>query len=152
MMKRTILPLAILCLAACSQDAPPAANEAANSGEANAAAEAPAAVPSLVGSWAVSQINGQAPDQVWPMTAEIGADSFVLTSECRKLGYSFKQDRNVVQLAPSAAASADCGRVKSPAEQLAEKALGLANIAMFSDEGRSVELSGAGGRVTMTRR
>jgi hypothetical protein len=34
---------------------------------------------------------------------------------------------------------------------LIEKPLSLANIAMFSDEGRSVEFSGAGGRITMTR-
>jgi len=149
-MKRTLVTFAALCLAACSKDAPPPANDV-NSAEANTA-KAPAAVPSLVGSWAVSQINGQAPNQVWPMTASITADKFVLTSECRKLGYDFHQDRNLVHLAPNAAASANCGRAKSPAEIAIEKPLSLANIAMFSDEGRSVEFSGAGGRILMTRK
>jgi len=149
-MNRTILTLAALSLAACSKDAPPQANDV-NSAETNTA-EAPAPVPTLVGSWTVSQINGRAPDQVWPMTASITADKFVLTSECRKLGYDFHQDRNVIHLAPNAAASASCGRSKSPAEMLIEKPLSLANIAMFSDEGRSVEFSGAGGRISMTRK
>jgi hypothetical protein len=35
---------------------------------------------------------------------------------------------------------------------LIEKPLSLANIAMFSNEGRSVEFSGPGGRVSMTRK
>ena len=149
-MNRTILTLAILALAACSKDAPPPANDV-NTAETNTA-EAPAAVPSLVGSWTVDQINGRAPDQVWPMTASITADKFVLASECRKLGYDFHQDRNMIHLAPSASASASCGRTKSPAEQVVEKPLSLANIAMFSNEGRSVELSGPGGRIMMTRK
>ena len=149
-MNRTILALAIVSLAACSKEAPPPANDV-NTVEANTA-EAPAAVPSLDGSWAVSQINGQAPNQVWPMTAQISADKLVLASECRKLGYDFHQDRNVIHLTPSAAASASCGRAKSPAEIAIEKPLSLANIAMFSNEGRSVELSGPGGRIMMTRK
>ena len=149
-MNRTLLALAVLCLAACSKETPAPANNA-NSVETNTA-EAPAAVPSLVGLWTVSQINGAAPDQIWPMTAEITADKFVLTSECRKLGYDFHQDRNIIHLTPSAAISANCGRVKSPAEQAIEKPLSLANIAMFSNEGRSVEFSGPGGRVMMSRR
>ena len=45
----------------------PAANEAA-AVETNEAAQAP--VPSLDGEWVVEQANGQAPDQIWPMTAE----------------------------------------------------------------------------------
>jgi hypothetical protein len=149
-MNRTAITLAVLCLAACSKDAPPPANEVSNT-ETNTP-QAPAPVPSLVGSWTVSQINGQAPNQVWPMTATITADRFVLTSECRKLGYDFHQDRNVIHLAPNAAASGNCGRPKSPAELLIEKPLSLANIAMFSNEGRSVEFSGPGGRVSMTRK
>ena len=147
-MNRTVL-LAVLCLAACSKEAPPVANETANT-KANTAAEAPAAVPSLVGSWTVDQINGRAPDQAWPMTAKISADTFVLTSECRKMGYGFHQDRNIVHLTPNAAASVNCGRVKSPAEQIVEKPLSLANIAMFSGD-NNVEFSGPGGRITMTR-
>ena len=150
-MNRTILTLAIISLAACSKDAPPPATNDVNAVETNTA-EAPAAVPSLVGTWTVSQINGQAPNQVWPMTAQISADKFVLVSECRKLGYDFHQDRNLIHLTPSAAASANCGRSKSPAEQFIEKPLSMANIAMFSNEGRSVELSGAGGRIMMTRK
>ena len=149
-MNRTILTFAIVALAACSKEAPPPANDG-NTAETNTA-EAPAAVPSLVGSWAVSQISGQAPNQTWPMTAEISADKFVLVSECRKLGYDFHQDRNVIRLTPSASASASCGRAKSPAEIAIEKPLNLANIAMFSDEGRSVEMSGPGGRIMMTRK
>ena len=148
-MNRAILSIIVLGLAACSKEAPPA-TETNNAVEVNAAAEAPAAVPSLVGTWTVTQINGRAPDQVWPMTARISADTFVLTSECRKMGYGFHQDRNIVHLTPNAAVSVNCGRVKSPAEQIIEKPLSLANIAMFSGEDK-VEFSGPGGRIAMTR-
>ena len=148
-MNRAILSIIVLGLGACSKEAPPATkmNDAV---EVNAAAEAPAAVPSLVGSWTVIQINGRAPDQVWPMTARMSADTFVLTSECREMGYGFHQDRNIVHLTPNAAVSVNCGRVKSPAEQIIEKPLSLANIAMFSGED-NVEFSGPGGRIAMTR-
>ena len=149
-MTRTIFTLAVMALAACSKEAPPPANDV-NVAETNTV-QAPAAVPSLVGSWTVSQISGQAPNQVWPMTAQISADKFVLVSECRKLGYDFHQDRNVIRLTPNVAASASCGRAKSPAEIAIEKPLSLANIAMFSNEGSSVELSGPGGRIMMTRK
>ena len=150
-MNRTIVTIAIFALAACSKEAPPPPANDVNTLEANTA-QAPAAVPSLVGSWTVSQIGGQAPNQVWPMTAEISADNFVLASECRKVGYDFHQDRNVIHLTPNAAAGASCGRAKSPAEIAIERPLSLANIAMFSNEGRSVELSGPGGRIMMTRK
>ena len=146
-MTRIFLPL-VLLVAACSGTEQPATNAVEN--EADASAADPAAVPSLVGAWRITQINGAAPVQVWPMTAEVTADRFTLTSECRKMAWEFKQDRNVVQLTPQA--GQDCARARSPAEISVEKPVGLANIAIFSNEGRDVDLSGPGGRLTMTRR
>ena len=145
--------LPILLLAACGQPAEqPAANQPANETEATAAEPEAAAVPSLQGEWAITEIKGDAPDQIWPMVARIGADSFVIQSECRRMAWGFRQDRNIVQLTPDPGSSAECARPRSPAEQLVEKPVSLANIAMFSKEGREVELSGPGGRVIMTRR
>lgn len=148
-MTRALLPL-LLLLAACGREPeqPAAANAAEN--QADAAAPAPAAVPSLTGAWTVTQINGAAPEQVWPMTVQVTPDRFTVTSECRTFAWGFRQDRNVVQFSPQA--GSDCARVKSPAELVVEKPIGLANIAMFSNEGREVELSGPGGRVTLARR
>jgi hypothetical protein len=158
-MNRFVTSAALVILvatAACSgEKREPAANEAANgtaNTTANEAAPPAAAVPSLVGEWTVTQINGKASDQVWPMIARVTPDRFTIASECRKMAWSFHQDRNVVHLEADSAGSAECGRVRSPAENAVEKPVGLANIAMFSDRGRSVELSGPGGRVTMTRR
>ena len=107
-------------------------------------------VPSLEGEWVVEQTNGKAPDQIWPMTAEATTDHFTIVSECRKMGWTFKQDRNFIQFTP--AAGVECGRVRSPAELLADSTVKLANTVIFSDEGKRVQISGPGGTITMTRR
>jgi hypothetical protein len=145
--------LPILLLAACNQPAgEPATNQPANVVTENVSKPPGIAVPSLVGQRTIATIKGSAPDQIWPMVAQVTADSFRIRSECRTIAWTFRQDRNVVQLGPDPGSSVDCPRVRSPAEELIAKPVGLANIAMFSDEGRQVELSGPGGRVTMTRR
>jgi len=149
-MKRILLSMAILSLAACSDQAdqqPPAANEGA-AVEANEAAQA--AVPSLEGEWVVEQANGKAPDQIWPMTAEATKDRFTIVSDCRKMSWTFKQDRNLIQFTP--AAGVECARVRSPAELLADSTVKLANAVVFADEGRTVQISGSGGTISMTRR
>jgi hypothetical protein len=148
-MRKILLSIAILSLAACSQPAEqqPAANEAA-AVETNETAQA--AIPSLEGEWVVEQANGKAPDQIWPMMAEATKDRFTIVSECRKMSWAFKQDRNFVQFTP--AAGVECGRVRSPAELLASATVRLANTAVFADEGRSVQISGPGGTISMTRR
>ena len=149
-MRKILLSIAGLSLAACSQPAEqqqPAANEVAVVAT-NETAQA--AIPSLEGEWVVEQANGKAPDQIWPMTAEATKDRFTIVSECRKMSWTFKQDRNFVQFTP--AAGVECGRVRSPAELLASSTVKLANTAVFADEGRSVQISGPGGTLSMTRR
>ena len=147
-MNKIHLSIAILSLAACSKPVEqPTANNSA-SVEANEIAQVP--VPSLEGEWVVEQTNGQAPDQMWPMTAEATTDRFTILSECRKMGWTFKQDRNFVQFTP--AAGVECGRVRSPAELLANNTVKLANTVIFSDEGKTAQISGPGGTITMTRR
>ena len=148
MKKIVLLSLAALSLAACSQPAEqPAANEA-DSVEANAAAQAP--VPSLEGEWVVEQGNSKPLDQLWPMTAEATKDRFTITSDCRKMSWTFRQDRNLVQFAP--AGGAECGRVRSPAELLANNTVKLANTVVFAEEGKAVQISGPGGTLSLTRR
>lgn len=146
-MKHILLSIAVLSLAACSQPAEQSANEAA-SAEANDVAQAP--VPSLEGEWVVEQGNSKPLDQLWPMTAEATEDRFTITSECRKMSWTFKQDRNFVQFTP--AGGVECGRVRSPAELLADSTVKLANTAVFSEEGRAVQISGPGGTLSLTRR
>ena len=87
---------------------------------------------------------------VQPMTAEATAGKFTIVSECHRLRYEMSQQGNIVKFIP--VPGSDCARFKSPAEQLAEKGVGLANIAMFGDDGRTVQLSGPGGTVSMSRR
>jgi len=145
-MKQTVLAVSLL-LAACSPSAEP---PPANGAEPQTEAAAPSAVPPLAGSWTVTAINGEAPGQVWPMTVEASAGRFTLKSECRSFSWAYTQDRNLVRF--TSQPGRDCARTRSPAELMVEKPVDLANIAMFTDEGRSVELSGPGGRVSMTRR
>ena len=147
-MKHLFLIIFALPLAACSQPADePAANNAATP-EANEAARAP--VPSLEGEWVVEQGNGRALDQIWPMTAEATKDRFTIVSECRQMSWTYKQDGNLIQFTPGA--GVECGRVRSPAELLANNTVKLANTVIFSDEDRTMQISGPGGTITMTRR
>lgn len=147
-MRNILLSIAALALAACSQPAEqPAANNAAVA-EANEAAQVP--IPSLEGEWVVEQGNSKPLDQIWPMTAEATSDRFTITSECRKMSWTFEQDRNFVQFAP--AGGVECARVRSPAELLANNTVKLANTVVFSDEGQMVQISGPGGTISMTRR
>ena len=146
-MKRFLLSVALLSIAACSNRAEqPAANNTV-AVEANEEAQA---VPSLEGEWVVEQGNGKALDQIWPMTAEVTKDRFTIVSECRKMSWTFKQDRNFIQFTPGA--GVECARVRSPAELLADSTVKLANTVVFSDEGRTVQISGPGGTISMTRR
>jgi len=147
-MKRFLSPLLVLSIAACSQ--PAEQRNTVNNDTAASNEVAQAAVPSLEGEWVVEQLNGNNPDQIWPMTAEATKDHFTIISECRKMSWTFKQDRNLIQFTPSA--GVECGRVRSPAELLASNTAKLANTVIFSDEGRAVQISGPGGTISMTRR
>ena len=145
MKKIIFLSIAALSLAACSQPAEqPATNEVA------AEEAAPVPIPSLEGEWVVEQGNSKPLDQLWPMTVEATKDRFTITSECRTMSWTFKQDRNFVQFTP--ATGVECGRVRSPAELLANNTVKLANTVVFSEEGRAVQISGPGGTLSMTRR
>lgn len=147
-MKKIFLSIAVLSIAACSQPAEqPAASNAAVA-EANETAQA--AIPSLEGEWVVEQGNSKPLDQIWPMTAEVTGDRFTITSECRKMSWTFKQDRNFVQFTP--ASGIECARVRSPAELLANNTVKLANTVVFAEEGRTVQISGPGGTLSLTRR
>ena len=144
--------LAPLLLAACS----PSEEQGNVSGVEKAAKaqqhqpEQRAEVPSLEGSWQVTQINGQEPNQVWPMTAEVADNRFELRSECRVFNWGVVQDRNTVKFTP--AGIHECARARSPAELVVEQPVDQANIVMFSDDGNQVEISGPGGLLTMVRR
>jgi len=147
-MKPLLLSVFALSMAACSQPAEQTAANNAETAQANEAAQA--AVPSLEGEWVVEQLNGKNPDQIWPMTAEATKDRFSIVSECRTMSWSFKQDRQFVQFTP--VPGGECGRVRSPAELLASSTAKLANTAIFSGDGRSVQISGPGGTISMSRR
>jgi hypothetical protein len=147
-MRTILLSAVLLSLAACSEPAeqqPASTNEAA--AEITETAQAP--VPSLEGEWLVEQANGKAPDQLWPMTASATKDRFTITSDCRKMSWTFKQDRNFVQFTP--AAGVECGRVRSPAEHLADSTVKLAQTVIFEDGGRRAQISGSGGTISMKR-
>ena len=58
----------------------------------------------------------------------------------------------VVEFGPVPMAVSHCGRNQTQNENEAQRAIGAATIALFSNEGREVQLSGSGGTVTLTRR
>jgi len=140
----------LLALAGCGS---PVADQPANqvkSGSEEAATAPQEAVPPLAGQWTVTEINGIRPAQVWPMIVEATDDRFTVTSECRTFVWTVSQERNLIQF--SRLAGRECPRVRSPSEEVVEKPIDLANIAMFSEEGREVLLSGPGGTLKMRRR
>lgn len=149
-MKHAFLPLAILLVAACS----PADNDASANGAANQvepAAEAPtAAVPSLAGQWDVVAINGGPVQQAYAMDAEVGPDRFTIQSECVRIPFDYRQDGNGVTFTP--AQGGGCGRVRTLDEDSVAKVVGGASMAIFGADGSTVDLSGSGGSLSMTRR
>ena len=148
-MKHVLLAMALLSVAACSK--PAEQQSPANNAESPATNEAAQeAGPSLEGIWSIDQLNGKNPDQIWPMSAEVTKDKFTIVSECRRMSWSMKQDRNLVQFTPIP--GGECGRVRSPAEIVADKTIKLGSIAVFSDGGRTAQISGAGGTLSMTRK
>jgi hypothetical protein len=148
-MKPVLLSLLALSFVACSKQAEqqPAGNNAEVAATNRNAKEA---VPSLEGNWSIGQLNGKKPDQIWPMSAEVTNDKFTIISECRRMSWTMKQDGNLVQFTP--VPGGDCGRVRSPAEIIADKTIKLGSIAVFSDKGRTAQISGAGGTLSMTRK
>ena len=138
---------AMILLTSCGRPAEqPAANQAAKAPPKPAAAP----VPSLAGTWTVTNINGYPPTQVWPLAATAAGDQFTVRSDCRTFVWKYRQDRNIVQLTPQP--TRECSRGRSPDEERIEEPVTLANIAMFSKDGREVQLTGSGGRITLARR
>lgn len=144
-MKR--LMILTLCLAGCS---PAAEERAANQVQAPAAEEKPADVPSLAGEWSVTASGGQPLTQVFPMTASVTGDQVAVHSECVTFNWSYTQNRNAVAFKPGAIKR--CARNQTQNENEVQRAIDRGNIALFSNEGREVQISGSGGTVTLTRR
>jgi hypothetical protein len=141
----------LMLLAACGGGSEqPAVNASANESSPAPKPAAAAPVPSLAGTWAVTKINGAAPRQVWPMTATFAPDAFTIQSECRRFVWKYRQQGNIVEF--TSPAVRDCSRMRSPDETQIEDPVTLANIAMFSDDGREVQITGPGGRITLTKR
>ncbi|HVL78361.1 MAG TPA: hypothetical protein VM346_03640 [Sphingomicrobium sp.] len=142
--------LAVVSTLLCAGCSPASEQAPANQSE-PAPSEQPAVeVPPLAGQWTVTQINGARPGQVWPMLVDVTDERFIISSECRRFIWSVSQDRNLVQF--SRQGGRDCPRPRSPSEETVERPVDMANIAMFSDEGREVLLTGPGGSLAMRRR
>jgi hypothetical protein len=144
-MKRLLI--LTLSLAACS---PSADETSANKVEAPVAQEKPAEVPTLAGDWNETASGSQPLTQVFPMTASVSKDQVVISSECVTFNWGYTQDRNAVTFKPGAVRH--CARNQTQNENEVQRAIDRANIALFSNEGREVQLSGSGGTVTLTRK
>ena len=145
-MKRLTM-MAALCVAGCS---PAAEQPAANQAEQPAAVKKPAEVPLLEGEWSVTALSGLPLKQVFPMTASFSEDKMTVRSECKTFVWSYTQSRNIVAFKPASAGN--CGRNQTTNENEMERAMKGASIALFSSDGREVQLSGNGGTATLTRR
>jgi hypothetical protein len=141
------LMILILCVAGCS---PATDQPATNQTDKPTVQEKPAEVPSLAGEWNVTASNGKPLTQVFPMTASVSRDQLTVHSECVSFAWAYTQDRNIVSFKPGAVRH--CERNQTQNENEAQRAIGGANIALFLQEGREVQLSGNGGTVTLTRR
>ena len=139
--------LAVLCVAGCSPTAEePIANQVDKPATETKAAE----VASLTGEWDVTALGGQPLQQVFPMRASFAGGQMTVRSECVTFVWSYTQDRNIVAFKP--VSSRGCGRNQTTNENEIERAMKGANIALFAQDGREVQLSGNGGTATMTRR
>ena len=146
-MNRLMTIAAILGLAGCS---PAPEQPAANTAEAPVAEAKPAEVPALTGEWNVTALGGQPLQQVFPMTASVAGDRLTVRSECKTFVWNYTQDRNMVGF--KSVSAGGCARNQTTNENEIERAMKGANIALFTGEGREVQLSGNGGTATLTRR
>ena len=138
--------LAVLCVAGCSPTADePAANQVEKPAETK-----PAEPPSLTGEWDVTALGGQALQQVFPMRASFAGGQMTVRSECVTFVWNYTQERNIVAFKP--VSRGGCGRNQTTNENEIERAMKGANIALFAQEGREVQLSGNGGTATLSRR
>jgi hypothetical protein len=145
-MRCMFVPAALLSLAACSQ---PAEQEAAPANEA-ANETVQAVVPSIEGEWDVTALGGRPLQQVFPMRATFAEAQTTVRSECLTFVWDYTQERNIVAFKP--VSSGGCGRNHTTNENEIERAMKGANIALFAEGGRVVQLSGNGGTATLTRR
>jgi hypothetical protein len=146
-MRFMFVSAALLSLAGCS----PAANEpVANQAEAPTAEAKQGQVPSLAGDWDVTALGSQPLQQVFPMRASFADGRLTVRSECVTFIWSYTQDRNIVACKP--VSTGKCGRNQTTNENEMERAMNGANIALFVNDGREVQLSGNGGTATLTRR
>lgn len=136
----------LLLLAACSPEAEAPVNQA----EEPVAEQEAATVPQLDGEWRVTGVNGEDLKQAYTMNASFADGRLTIASDCVRFAWAYTQDRNIVAFTPAPAQS--CERVRTTNEDQVAEVIPLANIAMFSEDGSEVELSGPGGRVAMTRR
>lgn len=144
-MKTSTLPV-LLLVAACS----PAPQEpVADQTEPVAAEKKVEPVPALVGEWTVSRVNDRALSQPHPMAASFADDRLSIRSECVAMVWEYSQDRNIVSF--TSPSEQGCPGARSGDETEAKRAVTLANVAMFSNDGQEVQLSGAGGSLTITR-
>lgn len=141
----------LLLVAACSPGAEEnaATTTAINQAEAPPPAQDTPAVPQLAGQWRVTAINGTDLTQYYTMNASFADGRLTIASECVRIAWSYTQDRNIVSFTPADAPS--CGRMRTHNEDEVQPILTQANIVMFSNEGGEAEISGPGGRVTLTR-
>ena len=140
-------PLFLALLASCG----PTAEQTATNQEqipANKQQAAPAAP--LAGKWTVTEMDGQPLTQIFPMTASAAGNRLTINSDCVAMSWEYRQDRNMVSFGQPSLK--ECPRGRTLDEDRVERSIGNAKIALFSEGGRKVQLSGAGGTVTMARR
>ena len=141
-MTRTILPLALLFLAACDQpQAPPTPAPTPTTAPVPVAK---AVVPSLEGKWRVTTPAS--------LDLTIGKGFATLSSGCVRRGFTFRQDRNSVAFVSAPAGSSNCEKAPTAPEEAAFAALTDTNLAIFAKDGRTVTLSGLGGMLALERR
>ena len=141
---------ALLLVSACASETDEAQQPQEQAEQAETPASEQEAVPSLAGSWSVASIEGADLTQYYDMNATVTDDRFTIESECVRIAFDYRQDRNIVSFDPVQAAG--CERMRTHNEDQIGPIIDQANIAIFSDGGDTVELTGPGGRVTLTRR
>ena len=141
---------ALLFVSACASEPDEAQQPESQAEQQAVEQEAAPVVPSLEGNWGIASIEGADLTQYYDMNATVTGDRFTIESDCVRIAFDYRQDRNIVSFDPAQAAG--CDRVRTPNENQVGTIIDQANIAMFSDDGDTVELTGPGGRATLTRR
>lgn len=147
-MKKLILSVAVLSLAACGGEAP---KEEAKADEEAAPVERPAMdAIDLAGSWTLVGFGTEGIPDTVKMTVTATPDTLTIRSGCATMSWPYTINGNIIDTGEGSGDQSGCAGDRTTWEYSVGKIVRDANIVMNAGEGQ-VSMSGPGGSMTLAK-